>query len=141
MNTTESGKLRAIVGAGGVLMIVSLFLPWADADGVSRSGFELWTVADVLFLIAGIFAIGTAITGGGFGLFRPDMSLAGATDLLSVLSTLLLAWLIVFDFPSGAGREVGVFLALLAAMTIAGGAGDYRVLRGGPVFPRTTADD
>jgi hypothetical protein len=137
MNTTESGTLRAIVGAGGVLMIVALFLPWEDVGGVSRSGWEFWTVEDLLLVVVGIFAIGTALTGGGFGLFRPDMSLAGATDLLSVLSTLLLAWLVFFDFPAGADREIGAFLGLLAAATIAGGAGDWRVLRGGPVFPRT----
>ena len=128
---------RAVTGAGGALMLVALFLPWADVGGADRSGWELWTMADVLFAIAGLFAIGAAITGGRIGVFRPDLSLNGATDLLGILSTLLLVWLIAFDFPSGAGREVGVWLALVAAITIACGVGDYRVLRGAPVFPRT----
>jgi membrane-bound metal-dependent hydrolase YbcI (DUF457 family) len=53
------------------------------------------------------------------------------------LATILLAWLILFDFPSGASREVGVFLALVAAIAITGG---YSTLRGAPFFPRIDAD-
>jgi hypothetical protein len=137
---SKPGLGQLIAGAGGALLIVSLFLPWADIEGVNRSGWELWTMADVFFLIAGIAALSAAVTGGRIGLFRPDLSLNGATDLLGVVSTILLTWLIVFDFPEGAGREIGVFLALIAAIAIMGGAGDYRVLRGGPAFP-TPHDD
>lgn len=125
-----------IAGAGGVLLIVSLFLPWAEKGGVSHSGWELWTMADVFFLIAGLCAIATAITGGRIGLFRPDLTLIGATDLLGLVATVLIGWLLIFDFPAGAGREIGAFLALIGAMTVAGGAGDYRPLRGASWFPR-----
>jgi hypothetical protein len=129
-----------VAGAGGALLIASLFLPWADTDGASRSGWELWTLADVLFLIVGSFAVGTAITGGRFGVFRPDVSLIGATDLLSVLSTILLGWLLIFDFPEGATGEIGAFLALIAVAAVACGVGDYRVFRGAPLFPKTTSE-
>jgi hypothetical protein len=125
-----------IAGAGGALLIVSLFLPWAEAGGESRSGWEAWTMADVFFLIAALFAIGTAITGGHFGVFRPDLTLIGATDLLGILTTLLSAWLLLFDFPPGADRGIGAFLALLAGAAIATGAGDYRPLRGASWFPK-----
>jgi quinol-cytochrome oxidoreductase complex cytochrome b subunit len=127
---------QLIVGAGGMLLIVSLFLPWADKAGISRSGWELWTMADVFFLIAGVCAIAAAITGGRIGLFRPDVTLIGAADLFAVVATVLIGWLLIFDFPAGADREIGAFLALIGAMTIAGGAGDYRVLRGAAWFPK-----
>jgi hypothetical protein len=130
----RAGQL--IAGAGGVLLIVSLLLPWAEKGGVSRSGWELWTMADVFFLIAGLCAIAAAITGGRFGLFRPDLTLIGATDLLGLVATVLIGWLLIFDFPAGADREIGAFLALIGAMTIAGGTGDYRPLRGASWFPR-----
>jgi hypothetical protein len=130
-----------IAGAGGVLMIVSLFLPWADTPGSSLNGWELWTMVDVFFLVVGLTAIAAALTGGRFGLFRRDLSLNGATDLLGVLSTILLAWLVLFDFPAGASRELGVYLALVAAVAIMTGAGDYGSLRGEPTFPRITADE
>lgn len=127
---------QAVAGAGGVLLIVSLFLPWAGAGGIDRTGFELLRMGDVFLLIAGLVAIGAALTWGRFGLFRPDMSLTGAADLLGVTATIALAWLILFDFPPGASREIGVYLALVATIAIAAGAGDYSTLRGAPLFPR-----
>jgi hypothetical protein len=135
MTSTKRGLGHVICGVGGALLIVSLFLPWASAGDVDRTGWEFWTMADVFLLIVGVVAIASAITGGRFGVFRPDMSLNGAADLLAVVSTILIAWLILFDFPEGASREIGVFLALAAAMAVAGGAGDYRTLRGAPLFP------
>ena len=136
MTTDRPGPARAIVGVGAALLIVSLFLPWAAVGDAERSGFELLTMADVYLLIAAIVAIVAASTGGRIGLFRPDVSLAGAADVLAVIATTLLAWLVVFDFPSGADREIGAYLALLAAAVTAGGAGDYSTLRGAPLFPR-----
>jgi hypothetical protein len=127
---------RSIVGAGGVLLIVSLFLPWAGSEGTSQTGFELWTMADVFLLIVGLVAIGAALTWGRFGLFRADVSVNGAADLLGVIATIAVAWSILFDFPSGASREVGIYLALVATIVIATGAGDYSALRGSPLFPR-----
>jgi hypothetical protein len=131
---------QLVAGAGGVLLIVSLFLPWTGAGDTHRTGFELLTVGDVLFLITGLVAIVAALTWGRYGLFRPDLSMNGGADLLGLVATILLAWLILFDFPSGASREVGVFLALVAAIAITGGVGDYSTLRGAPLFPRIDTD-
>lgn len=141
MTEKKPGPLQLITGAGGVLLIVSLFLPWAGAGGTSQTGFELLTIGDVFLLIVGLVAIATALTWGRYGVFRPDLSLNGAADLLGLVATILLAWLILFNFPSGASREVGVFLALLAAIAIAGGVGDYSTLRGAPLFPRIDAGE
>lgn len=127
---------QAITGAGGVLLIVSLFLPWAGAAGADQTGFELLTMGDVFLLIVGLVAIAAALVWGRFGLFRPDVSVTGAADLLGVVATTVVAWLILFDFPSGASREIGVYLTLVATIAIAGGAGDYSTLRGAPLFPR-----
>jgi hypothetical protein len=140
MISTNYGFGQLICGTGGALLIVSLFLPWASAGDADLSGWELWTMADVLLLIVGVVAIAATITGGRFGLFRPDMSLNGAADLLGLVATVLLAWLAIFDFPDGDSREIGVFLALLGAMAVAGGAGDYATLRGAPLFPKTTPE-
>jgi hypothetical protein len=138
---TKPGPGQLIAGAGGALLIFSLFLPWASVADADRSGWELLTVADVFLLIAGLVAIGTVPTGGRIGLFRPDLSLTAAADLLGLVAIIVIAWLVIVDFPEGGGREVGVFLALAAALTVAAGAGDYRPLRGAPWFPRLESDD
>jgi hypothetical protein len=138
---SKRGIGQLIAGAGGILLIVSLFLPWADIAGVNQTGWELSTMADVFFLIAGLVAISAAITGGRHSFFRPDLSLNAATDLLGVVATVLLAWLLIFDFPANANPETGAYLALIAAIAIMGGAGDYSVLRRGSRAGATSADE
>ena len=125
---------RLIAGVGGAVLIASLFLTWAGVEGVHQTGWEFNAVAAVLFLVAGVFGIATAITGGQYGVGRPDLSLIAATDLLNTTSMLLLAWLI-FDFPEHATREPGVFGALISAAITAFAVADYRPLRGAPWFP------
>jgi hypothetical protein len=127
---------RLIAGVGGASLMLAVFLPWANVQGVNRSGWEINTVAAVLFLVAGVFGIATAITGGQYGVGRPDLSLIAATDLLNTTSMLLLAWLIPFDFPEHATRQPGVFGALISAAATAFAVADYRPLRGAPWFPR-----
>lgn len=120
--------LRLLTGIGGVALIASLFLPWADGT----TGWELLSGADLLFAIAGLFALATALTGGQIGFFRPDMSLSGAADLLGVVSSVALGWLILGESADAAG----VYVALAAAVAVFSGAGDYATLRGAPLFPR-----
>lgn len=117
-------------------MIVALFLPWASLQGTNRTGWQLWAITAALCAVVAACAISTAITGGQFGFFRPDVSLIGATDLLGVVATVTLGWLILFDIPENASRQLGVFLALISAAAIAGAVGDYRPLRGAPLFPQ-----
>jgi hypothetical protein len=126
---------RLIGGVGGASLISALFLPWAGVEGINRSGWEFNTAAAVLFLIAGLFGIATAITGGQYGAGRPDLSVIAATDLLNTTAMLLLAWLIPFGFPEHATRQPGVFGALISAAATAFAVADYRPLRGAPWFP------
>jgi hypothetical protein len=133
MHVTTPGYQRLIVGVGGALVIASLFLPWADVDAASLTGWQFNTVAAVYLVIAGAFGIATAITGGQFGIGRPDVSLIGATDLLNTTAMLLLIWLIL-DFPDDAARAPGVFVALASATVTAFAVADYRPLRGAPWF-------
>lgn len=136
MEPTNARGGSLVAGAGGVLLISSLFLPWAEKRKVFLTGWELWTIADGFFLIAGLCAIAAALTGGRIGLFRPDLTLIAAADLLGLVAIVLLTWFLIFDFPAGADRAAGGFLALAAAVTITAGAGDYRPLLGAPWFPR-----
>jgi hypothetical protein len=137
MTTISPGLGRLLAGCGGALLVVSLFLPWAEgAGGGSRSGWELLTVTDVLLLITALAGLAAAITGGRFGFFRPDLSLNATADILGLVSAILLACLLLFDWPTGASREVGAYLALAAAAAISVGAGDFKITS---LFPRLPA--
>jgi hypothetical protein len=136
--TTETGQPGwgpLVTGAGGALMIISLFVPWSGVEGQEFNGWETWTALDIFFLIVGVVAIAAALTGGRIGLFRPDMSLNGAADLLGVVSTVLMLWLVLIEFQEFADREIGVYLTLIASIAIACGAGDWRIFQGAPAFP------
>lgn len=138
MTTINAGIGRVLAGGGGALLIASLFLPWAEGPGeASRNGWELLRVSDVLLVIVGLHGIAAAISGGRFGYFRPDLSLNAATDILGVAAAVLLGWLLVFDFPSGAGPQLGVYLALVADIAVACGTGDFRVKAAFPKLPGT----
>ena len=141
MSTINPSLGRLLAGVGGALLIASLFMPWSGDSGVTRTGWEAVSVSDVFFLITGVCGIAAAVTGGRFGFFRRDLSLNGMTDILGVIASILLAWLILFDFPSGANRQVGVYLALVAAAAIATGAGDFRVTTLLPMMPEGDRPD
>jgi hypothetical protein len=135
MSTINPPFGRLLAGCGGALLIAALFMSWSEAAGVTQSGWETVVVSDVFFLITGLCGLAAAITGGQFGFFRPDLSLSGMTDILGVISGILIGWLILFDFPSGASREVGAYLALAGAVAVATGAGDFRVTSWFPRIP------
>jgi hypothetical protein len=129
IDMSKPGIGQLVAGAGGVLLIVSLFMPWAEVSGTDRSGWEFSTTTDVFLLIAALMAIATTLTGGRITLFRPDMTVNAAADLLGVVATVLLAYLLLFDLPSEATAQTGLYLSLASAIAIMSGAGDYSVLR------------
>jgi hypothetical protein len=135
MSANTPGYRRLIAGAGGAASIFASFLPWAGVQDVSRTGWELNGAVGVLLLFAGVFGIATAVTGGQFGVMRPDVSIIGATDILNVAGAVVLASLIFADFPEHASREPGVFVALISAAVTAFAVADYRPLRGASMFP------
>ena len=133
MTTINPGFGRLLAGCGGALLIGALFLPWSETAGVAHEGWQTLRTWDVFLVITGASGIAAAITDGRFGFFRPDLSFNGMTDIFGVVAGILIAWLILFDLPSGANREVGLYLALAGAVAVATGAGDFRVRS---LFPR-----
>ena len=133
MSTINPAFGRLLAGFGGALLVVSLFMPWSDTAGVTHDGWQTLSAWDVFLMVTGACGVAAAVTGGRFGFFRPDLSLNGMTDIFGVIAGILIAWLILFDFPSGASREAGLYLALVGAAAVATGAGDFRVRS---VFPR-----
>lgn len=137
MSTINAGLGRALAALGGALLIVSLFLPWQELSGQSGTGFETLETWDVFILTTGVCGLVAALTGGRFGFFRPDLSFNAMTDIFGVMLTVLVGWLLVFEWPAGAGREVGVYVALVGALVVATGAGDFRIKSLFPSAPQS----
>jgi hypothetical protein len=136
MTTINARIGRVLAGCGGALLIASLFLPWAEGPGgIGRDGWELLRASDLFLVVVGLHGIAAAITGGRFGYFRPDLSLNAATDILAVAAAIFLGWLLAFDFPPAASAQPGVYVALIAAVAVASGAGDFRIKALFPSMP------
>jgi hypothetical protein len=56
------------------------------------------------------------------GNLLPGVTMSGAAAVLGAVATIIMIWLSFIDFPSGADRKVGVYLALVAAIVITVGA-------------------
>jgi hypothetical protein len=116
MDTSRMSQGQMIAGGAGVLLFIFLFLPWFG----DVSGWEGQSSTDIYMLITAVVAVGAALTAGQ-ALRLPGLTMNGATALLGGVATALLVWLIVFDFPEGASRGIGIFLSLVAAAAIAYG--------------------
>jgi hypothetical protein len=116
MDTSRMSQGQMIAGAGGVGLFIFLFLPWFG----DFSGWEGQSSTDIYMLITAVVAVATALTAGS-GLDLPGISMNGASALMGAVATVLLLWLIIFDFPEGADRGIGIFLSLVAAAAIAYG--------------------
>ena len=137
MSTVNPPLGRWLAGCGGVLLIASLFMPWSQVGAPTRTGWETVSVWDVFVVITGVCGIAAAITGGRFGFFRRDLSFNAMTDIFGVILVILVAWFILFDFPTGASRQIGVYLSLAGAAAVATGAGDFRVTSWFPRLPQS----
>lgn len=132
MSASQTSQGQMIAAAGGVLLFIFLFLPWFGAGGDNNlSGWEGQSTTDLYLLITAVVAIGAALTG---GVVLPGLTMNGATALLGAVGTILLLWLVLFDFPDGADREIGLYLSLIAVAAVAGGGyaaaqGDVRGAR------------
>ena len=135
MSTVNPAIGRALAALGGALLLISLFLPWEDLRGESQTGFETLEIWDVFVATTGICGLVAAATGGRFGFFRPDLSFNATTDIFGVMLTVLIGWLLLFEWPAGASREAGGYVALLGALVVATGAGDFRIKSLFPAVP------
>jgi hypothetical protein len=123
-------RLRAgewLAAAGGVVLLVSLFLPWYGLGGLYVSGFEAFTVIDVLLALLAVLAIALAVlqaTQDG-----PAMPVGAAvlTATLGKVGVLLVLFRIV-DEPGADFVELraGAYIALAATVAIT--AGGWRSL-------------
>lgn len=138
MTTINPGLGRLLAGLGGALLVASLFAPWTGTDGTTHDGWQALGVWDVFLAITGACGIAAGVTGGRFGFFRPDLSFNGMTDIFGVVAGTLITWFVLADFPTGATREVGVYLALAGAVAVATGAGDFCVKS---LFPEVPSGD
>jgi hypothetical protein len=117
MEPKQVGQGRLVAGLGGLLLFGFLFLPWFSAAGINETGWEGQSSTDIYMLITAMVAVAAALPGTR-ALLVPGVTMSGAATLLGGVAAVLLIWLSFIDVPSGEGREIGIYLALVAAILI-----------------------
>jgi hypothetical protein len=107
-----------LTGLAGLVLLVSLFLPWYSAGGESATGWESFTVIDVILAVA-------ALTGGALVVTAATQRTAAVPQALAssiapiMLLAAVLAVIRLLNLPGDADtREAGVWLGTLAALAL-----------------------
>jgi hypothetical protein len=118
-------RLRAgerLAAGGGLALLVSLFLPWYGVGGADVSGFEAFSVIDLLLALLALLAIALAV----LQVVQDGPTLpVGAAVLAATLGklgvVLVLFRIVVEPGSSVLEVQVGAWFALAAAVAITAG--------------------
>ncbi len=114
--TIEAGML--LIGAGAILLFVSLFLEWFDPVAEAWDIFEVWDLVLAALAVVALVAVASRL---GFGPPRPSIWLMGPA-----VAALLIVLYVLIDpppaVPPEADPSTGLWLALAAAVLMTAGA-------------------
>jgi hypothetical protein len=114
-------RLRAgewLAAAGGVALIVALALPWYEVGGETASGYQAFTVIDVLLTLIALLALSLPI----LQATRDSPALpVGAAVLIAawgIVGVLLVLFRLIDDPFTGSELRIGAWIGLAAAVAI-----------------------
>jgi hypothetical protein len=127
-----------MVGCWGLVLLVSLFLPWYGVDaGVAEragwtayaplgaatvTGWESLDVLDVILAMLALAAIAVPIVTAAYGTPAVPLAHESLVGLVALIATVLVLFRVI-DLPGGADeRELGLWAALVATLGIFGSA-------------------
>lgn len=113
--TIEAGML--LIGAGALLLLVSLFLEWFDPGLEAWDVFEVWDLVLAALAIVALVAVASRM---GVGAPRPASWLIGPA--IAALVVVLYALIDPPPVLAEADPSTGVWLALAAALLMTAGA-------------------
>jgi hypothetical protein len=118
MDLSKLSRGQLIAGAGGIVLVLSLFLSWVSLLGASASAFDTFSGMDIIMLVIGLAAVAFAATeASGTGVQLPG----NAGIILAVAAVVVFGWALgwCLEEPSAG---FGAWLGLIASGAIAYGA-------------------
>ena len=108
-----------IVGACGLLLLIALFLPWYGNP--SSTAWESFTVLDVILALLALAALSVPVVTAMQRVPAVPLALESLTALFALVAVIFVL-IRVLNLPGDAhGREVGLWLGLLATLGITAG--------------------
>jgi heme A synthase len=110
-----------IAAVSGAALLVSLFLPWYTAGTDDATAWQALTATDVLLALAAAFAAALVPIAASQRTAAVPIAFSALVSLAGIIAVLLVL-LGAANLPDGAdGREWALWVALVAALGIAGG--------------------
>jgi hypothetical protein len=105
----------------GVLLLVSLFLPWLGAAGTddTASGWEWLSVVDIFLALVALAALAVVFFHAQQATPGVPMALLSLTELFTLVAVVVLA-IRLFTAPDDASLEYGAWLGIAATVGVAG---------------------
>lgn len=127
MDTSKVSLGEMIAGASALALFIFMFLPWYGVDGLggfvsaNANAWEAFSLIDLLLLLAVVVVAGLVIARAADAL--PELPQPPATIIAGAgaVALLLVFFRLVFPPVDDVGREIGLFLGLLASAGIAYG--------------------
>ena len=151
----DAGRLsrgELIAGIAGLALFIVMFFSWFGAPGVAgdasdvaaelgivvdlgltANAWQAFDFIDLVLLLTVIVSVGVAIAAAAAKNVNLPVAGGALTAGLGIIATLLVLYRII-DPPFSAGREIGVWLGLIASAGVAfGGWTSMQEQGGGPV--------
>src|SRR4051794_16058300 len=105
-----------LTGLAGLVLLVSLFLPWYGTGGETASGWESFAVVDIVLAIAALGAIALPLLAAAQRTAAVPQAMTALLMPFALVAALL-ALIRVLNLPGDASdREVGVWVGAIAAV-------------------------
>jgi hypothetical protein len=119
MDMSKMSQGQMIAGAGGVVLLISLFLDWTSGIGflfAGGSAFDIFSGMDIIMLIVAVVTIVWAVSG-AVGMHLP----ASTGWIVGLLGVAIAGWALGWSLEDPYAG-VGAWLGLAASVAIAWGA-------------------
>jgi hypothetical protein len=119
-------RLRAgewLAAAGGITLIVALLLPWYEDEqsGETVSGFEIFSVVDILLVLVAAVAITLAILQATQTSPALPVAFGVLTVVVGALGVLLVLYRLIDEPRDAVGLSAGAWLGLVAVVAVTAG--------------------
>jgi FlaA1/EpsC-like NDP-sugar epimerase len=109
-----------LTGLAGALLLVSLFLPWYSLLGVSATGWESFSVVDVILALAALCAIALPVVTAVQRTAAVPQAFAASIAWVLIAAAVLALVRLVNPPADDVSREAGVWIAAVAALAVTG---------------------
>jgi uncharacterized membrane protein len=107
-----------LAAAGGLALIVALALPWYEVGGASATGYEAFTVIDVLLTAIALLALSLSVLQATRDSPALPIGAAVLTAAWGIVGVLLVLFRLIDDPFTGSELRIGAWIGLAAAVAI-----------------------